>query len=215
MRTYENRMKPILDENGQPLLKSQKDILRLNERKVDEIIGICKGMVADNDLSQQEIDFLCQWTSSNRLTAHTWPVSKLCERIQTMLVDGKIDEEEKKDLLITLKEITGEINENRGNKSTRLPLTEPPPPITFEGQNYCFTGRFITGTRNHVESIIIRKNGNTQKSPTLKTNYLVIGLLGSTDWIHSTHGRKIEKAVEIQPASGIKIVSEEYWSQFI
>ena len=31
-----------------------------------------------------------------------------------------------------------------------------------------------------------------------QTDYLVIGILGSEDWIHTSYGRKIEKAIEIK-----------------
>ncbi len=44
----------------------------------------------------------------------------------------------------------------------------------------------------------------------------VIGAIGSRDWIHSTHGRKIERAVELrEQGTGIYILSEEYWADSI
>jgi hypothetical protein len=53
-------------------------------------------------------------------------------------------------------------------------------------------------------------------SPTNKTSYLVIGSIGSTDWVHSTHGRKIEKAVRLRTEGRpIHIIAEEYWAECI
>lgn len=52
---------------------------------------------------------------------------------------------------------------------------------------------------------------NAKKRLTLDVDYLVIGELGSTDWRHSTFGRKIETALKYQKESKskVKIISEE------
>jgi hypothetical protein len=208
-------MKIPIDEHGQPTLHSKKENIRLDERKIDEMIGICKGIIVDNEVTQQEVDFLFSWLKNNIKISHLWPANILYQRIDKALRDNFIDQDEKKELFDTLRQITGEPNAAAINMSTKLPFTDPLPIITFEKQYYCFTGHFVTGTRKQVEDIVIKRSGNIQKSPTRKTNYLVIGLLGSSDWIHSTYGRKIEKAIKIKESYGIKIVSEEYWSQFI
>jgi hypothetical protein len=42
---------------------------------------------------------------------------------------------------------------------------------------------------------------------------LVVGTIRSRDWLHSTHGRKIEHAVELAGQNHpIAIVSEEHWA---
>jgi len=41
---------------------------------------------------------------------------------------------------------------------------------------------------------------------------LIVADMGSRDWIHSTHGRKIEKAMEVKSSGNlIAIISEEHW----
>ncbi len=210
------REKKLHNEHAQPIRHSIKDSARLDERKVDEMIGICKGIISDKEINKQEVDFLSQWLANNVGIANSWPANILYQRIDKILKDNILDQDEKKELFDILRQITGErTGKDAKNMATRLPLTEPPPTVTFKNQNYCFTGHFATGTRTQVESIVIEKGGNVQKIPTLDTNYLVIGLMSSTDWIHSTYGRKIERAVEIQDECAIKIISEEYWTQFI
>ena len=81
--------------------------------------------------------------------------------------------------------------------SSTLPLTKPEPNVIFERRKFCFTGKFVTGTRKDVQDIVLAKSGAVSKTPTKETHYVGIGLIGSSDWIHSTHGRKIEKAVEM------------------
>jgi len=204
------------DDQNQPIIHSRKDALRLDDRKIDEMIGICKGIISDKMINHQEADFLSKWLSNNSKIAHRWPAKILYQRINKMLKDGILEQDEKTELFDTLRKITGETSEAlAGNMATKLPLTDPPPTVVFSNQNYCFTGHFVTGTRKQVETIVIDRGGNTQERPTLDTNYLVIGELGSADWIHSTFGRKIERAVEIKKQCAINIISEEYWANFV
>jgi NAD-dependent DNA ligase len=96
--------------------------------------------------------------------------------------------------------------------STGLPLCSPLPEVTLPGRLFCFTGKFVTGTRNYVRGLVQARGSVVADSPTNKTNYLVIGEIGSNDWIHSTHGRKIEKAVQIRnEGKPIHIIAEGHW----
>jgi hypothetical protein len=57
------------------------------------------------------------------------------------------------------------------------------------------------------------KGGLPAPSITKKLNYLVIGSVGSRDWAHSTHGRKIEKAVSYRNGGApLAIIGEEHWA---
>ena len=54
------------------------------------------------------------------------------------------------------------------------------------------------------------------RAVTKQSQVLVIGAIGSSDWIHSSHGRKIEKAVKYRSAGiPLSIVSEEHWQRFV
>ncbi|WP_299467582.1 BRCT domain-containing protein [uncultured Gimesia sp.] len=205
------------DAHGQPLNRTF-NAARLDDRKIDELIGLCKGVLADGEVSQFEVEYLQNWLRNNIEISGHWPANVLYQRIEAMLADNVLDVEEQKDLLQTLMDLTGEpsIHESVTSMSTSLPLTIPDPEIDFEGRIFCLTGKFVTGTRKQCESLVLERNGSLKSSPTRDTNFLVIGLVGSSDWIHSTHGRKIEKAVELQESgTNLAIVSEEHWVRFI
>jgi hypothetical protein len=210
--------KPDHDDHGQPRNRFYNHA-RLADRAIDELIGICKGLIADGLVTKREAQFLAQWMETNRGVASQWPSDVLYGRIHQMLADGIFDQDEQAELLSLLRKFTG-VDSSPGeyvnNLSTSLPLTIPPPVISFEDRFFCLTGKFIYGPRKWCESVIIAKGGRAQASPTGQTHYLVVGTLGSSDWMHSVYGRKIEFAVEQRRCgSQIAIVSEQHWSRFL
>ena len=104
------------------------------------------------------------------------------------------------------------------NLSTSLPLCMPQPhPLLFANQQFVVTGKFAYGARTAVFEAIAALGGlPTDSAPTKTTNCVVIGVFASRDWINTSHGRKIEKAVQLrEKGTGINIVSEEHWKQFV
>ncbi len=78
------------------------------------------------------------------------------------------------------------------------------------------TGVFVYGARRDVESVIVEKGGRIATAPSGKTHYLVVGTFGSEEWLHSTHGTKILKAVELKRAGkSIVIVTEKHWTEHV
>jgi hypothetical protein len=48
---------------------------------------------------------------------------------------------------------------------------------------------------------------------TKRTHYLVIGTFGSRDWVHTSFGRKIQKAMEYHGSGRYPIVvGEDHWA---
>lgn len=203
-----------LDKNGQ-LKNRWVNARRLADRSIDELLGMCKGMLADGVINEDEINFLKLWLEANQEYIDQWPANILSARICEILADGIIDKQEKDDLFMMLNDITGGTKtfyDEFKNNATTLPLCKPAPAIAFKGRQFCLTGQFLYGTRNKCEKEIQQRGGLTQKQPSQKTNYLIIGNLGSTDWMHTAFGRKIEDAIELKGKGfPISIVSEEHW----
>ena len=60
------------------------------------------------------------------------------------------------------------------------------------------TGQFLSGSRGFVTQQMESFGAISQSSVTKQTDILVIGTLSSQDWIHTSTGRKIEKALELR-----------------
>jgi NAD-dependent DNA ligase len=201
------------DQDGQPKNKAFNRALRTG-REVDELLGLCKGVLADGVVNQLEAEFLAQWLRLNRETSDQWPANILFERVTEMLKDGKLDKEEEGELLGLLMQATGgdASRLNAHSLSTGLPISDPLPDVMISGKTLCLTGKFVLGSREKCRAEIEKRGGQFVETITVELDYLVIGVIGSRDWIHSSFGRKIEKAVEYR-AKGhpLGIVAEEHF----
>lgn len=186
---------------------------RVQDRLIDELIGICRGVIADGHVDESEAIFLGQWIENHREIADRWPVNILYSRVVEMLKDGVLNTEEQMQLLETLRDLTGESTlYQEPNRSTSLPLDKPAPAVQFNGKNFVLTGRFVYGTNMDCEDAIMGLGGAVADNPGQDTDYLVIGEMGSPEWVHTTFGRAIERAVELRESGAkIAIISEEHW----
>lgn len=203
-----------LDDYGQPM-----PLLNLGNRQrrsIAEMLGLAKGIISDGQVSSAEAAFLRDWMTANPEAVNTWPCSVVADRLQRIYSDGVIDEEERSELADLLLDVTGGALDRiqQANPTTKLPLDDPAPQIVFDGREFVFTGRFLFGPRRQCESNVEALGGETSSSVTKQTDYLIIGDLGSRDWIHTSFGTKIEKAVRYRDELGVQlaIIHEEQWA---
>ncbi len=185
----------------------------VQDRQVDTLIGISKGLVADGKLNQQEVEFLQTWLTQSQSQNENPIIINLLDKVNQILEDGVVDKEESDELFKILKSFSGE-NAVVGEvaKTTNLPLNIPEPKIIFRNNNFLFTGTCAFGTRKICQEEIERLGGVNANSVTKQLNYLILGTYVTDSWVHETFGRKIEKAVEYRD-SGVPlvIVTEAHW----
>lgn len=185
------------------------------DRAMNELLGICKAIICDQQVSDAEAVMLADWLQANPQIATEWPASVLSKRLARIFEDGSIDHEERADLEELLRQTVGEKRDATDAmvRSTLLACDDPAPFIEYTGRVFVCTGKFVAGTRKAVEALIQEQGGATEPALTRRTNYLVIGALASEAWVMSTHGRKIEEAVALRGSGHpVAIVSEEHWS---
>jgi len=149
---------------------------RITSRQIDELIGIARGVAADGQINQAEVEFLQKWLAANTTISDQPIIAKLYQRVSEILSDSCVDPEEAGELLETLNSLaTRDFELGEVLKSTTLPLCTPPPNLLFSGQRYCFTGTFNFGQRKACEQAVSGL-GAEAGSLTKKTNVLVIGM---------------------------------------
>ena len=144
----------------------------------------------------------------------------MLDHLHHALEHGVLDSHDESDLLETLSkfvggEAHGQLNSASASLSTALPLDDPEPiPIEF-ASTFVVTGTFKFGPRAIVVSKITEHGGSVAAAVSKKTRYLVVGEIGSRDWIHSSYGRKIEQACELRAQGvGLAIIGEQHWTRF-
>jgi NAD-dependent DNA ligase len=191
------------------------DQKRLIDRGIDELIGICKGILFDGVTCYPEAVNLMTWLNNNPLVAQQWPAKDLYQQLPKLLAGNNLSDDDEAQFLSLLLKITGspDVMMNGDNPSSLLPLCSPAPEVVFDGRVFVVTGNFKMGPRKTVVQAIEERGGEVVlKNVRMDTHYLVIGDIGSAAWMHSTHGRKIESAVDLRErGTGIAIISEAHF----
>ena len=213
--------KDELEELKSTLLLIQRDILDLpnidlysKESDMHLLSGLCKGVISDNKLNDDEIRYLNWWLSQNGLLKNNYPGSELYRLVTDILADGIITEEERHQLKYMLIDFTGSDPENgvvdglAMGKSFFDDISD----VDFTDKVLCFTGKFIYGPRAKCEEKAWELGCLTIKDWRSDLDYLIVGTLNSRDWIYQSFGRKIEKAKEYQKQGHkVKVITEEQW----
>jgi len=181
------------------------------KRSLGELLGLARGLMADQELSDGEILFLQDWLESRYEITSSFPGNVIYDRIQSVLEDGIITEEERSHLVETLNLLI----ENRlEDLAEQVDLTElwfdEVGMINFDRTRFCLTGNFVYGPQEICRTAIERRGGIVSPSVGPQSQFLVVGGLGLDEWRDGGLGEEIEKAMRLR-AQGepVKIISEE------
>jgi len=193
-----------------------KAIQNRNVTKATEhLLGICTGLVADGRIEEKEVQFLRLWLQQYPDVTSSWPGNVIAQRVEAIMADGVITADERLDLLDTLQAICGfQFPETGAAEAavSSIPFDDDPS-IWFDGRTFCFTGKFLFGTRANCEREILQRGSTAVDNVSAKLEYLVVGSFIEPSWAHTSYGRKIQKAMEYNgKGHGIAIISERQWS---
>ncbi|MGN7612836.1 BRCT domain-containing protein [Magnetococcales bacterium HHB-1] len=201
-----------LDDDDQPISLTFNRA-RTEDRDTSEMIGICRGLLLASKTPEARLSFLTQWLVDRRFSIGDI-VELALARIEPLFADDWNASSEQR-LNALLNDICGGLEPVRGasSMSTKLPITDPPPKVEFENRSFCLTGKFEYGSRRECAHEVRDRGGITTSGPGIQTHYLVVGKIGSRDWRHSSYGRKIERALEINQEGiyNIQIITEDHW----
>lgn len=181
---------------------------------IELLLGLVTGMLADGHLNDMEVKFLNTWLTEHADVAAIWPGNVVAKLVSEILADGAVTDSEHARLLKMLTDLSGSNFAQTGSASAEvitLPVDEQCP-ISLRDANLCLTGEFLFGTRAKCEEVASLAGAVSYGTVTKKIAFLVIGTNVSPHWAHTSYGRKIEQAVELQHRGyPIKIISERRW----
>ncbi|GAA0907542.1 hypothetical protein GCM10009552_15610 [Rothia nasimurium] len=185
------------------------------DRSTNELIGICRGILADGEVNVTEAKFLLGWLDRHSEFADQFPYCVLYPRVAEALQDGVLDLDEERELLEALTAtVGGEAAHSNGanSLSTELPYDVPLPTILHSASIFVVTGTFSYGKRRVVHEAIEMRMGVVRSAVSASTDYVLVGEVGSRDWAHSSYGRKIQDAMTFRNQGAmISIIPERHW----
>jgi hypothetical protein len=188
---------------------------RVTTRGLDELIALCRVVLADDKVDESEAQFLLDWMEKNFHTRDTWPGIVLFERLSRAIVDRHLDPREELELLDVLRKVATAANAvTRLNPGGAIPFDDPPPTILYPTRRFALTGQFVYGSRKRVEAAIAARGGVCSPSLDRHVAYLIVGAFESAEWRQGNFGTKIGEAVDLKlEGQPVAIVSERHWHE--
>lgn len=207
---------------------------RLQDKAIDQLFGLCTGILADGKVTPEEATFFRAWVREHVKDQPVWPLTDILVRLERIFADGICDQDECEELRVVLGSICGHTADDSAQigvstrseskapspepRSISLPLCDPAPdPLVFTDRRFVITGKFAFGTRKKVIEAIVQRGGSgIDDHPCQADHYLLIGAFPSKLWAHGNFGRKIEYGVQLRSEGrGLCIISEDHWRKYL
>lgn len=197
----------MMPSNSSPSLK----------QSLGELLGLARGILADQELSDSEIEFLNEWLEDRYHVTSSFPGNVIHKRIKEVLEDGVVTEEERSHLVDTLNML---VEDRLEDLAEQVDLTElwfdEVGLIDFNHARFCLTGNFVYGPKDVCETAIEQRGGIVYNSVGEEVEYLVVGGLGVDEWRSGGLGAKIEKAMRLRATENtVKIIPEDSWASYL
>jgi len=182
-----------------------------------ELLGLARGLLADQELSNAEIEFLHEWLEERYWTASSFPGNVIHQRIKDVLEDGVITEEERSHLVETLNML---IDDRLEDLAEQVDLTElwfdEVGLVEFDKARFCLTGNFVYGPMEVCKTAIEQRGGIVMPTVSGQSQFLVIGSLGVDEWRNGGLGTEIEAALRLRAqGKSVKIIPEDSWVELL
>jgi NAD-dependent DNA ligase len=208
----------IMQDRIEALIVRMKDFEGDKVAGIQELLGFLSGIAADGQLNDQEVGALSSWLDNNHLVRDKWPASVVVNRVTAILEDGIITHDERQDLMRIIQQVAGKpLDSQTLSPEASVEVWEDSlDSINLAGSTFCLTGDFVSGDRNYVDKKLRDLGADTSPGVNSSVDFLVIGTLASQNWLYTSHGRKIEKALHLKRKGiGIKTITERSLLKFV
>lgn len=186
------------------------------------LAGLIHGIMADGELSDQEVTALSNWVNANDFLSGTYPFDEIHSMLSDVLADRVITQDEREQLMALFSgviDFTSSLNlvesdfAKLRDKYTVTGICAIAPEIAFQDKKFCFTGEFRRASRADIVAEVVKLGGINRSGVSKNLDYLVVGSAGNPCWAYACYGRKIEEAVALRKQGArILIVNEiDFW----
>ena len=168
-------------------------------RGLEELNGLLGRLMSDGQIDSDECQGLFIWMKDHSELLGNFPFDDIFSRLETILEDGVVDEEELSALFDLLNGVMDPV-------SSAFTSCRP----AIRGVNVVLTGNFVRGEKEAIASDLAAQGALIQRDVTKKTRLLIVGALGSEQWAAGVYGNKVKRAMEMQSAGiPIRIIRED------
>ena len=187
------------------------------KQSLGELLGLARGLMADQELTDSEIHFLNEWLEERHTMTSSFPGNVIHERIKDVLEDSIVTEEERSHLVDTLNML---IEDRLEDLAEQVDLTElwfdDVGLIDFNKARFCLTGNFVYGPEDVCKTAIEQRGGIVTPSVGDESHFLVVGGLGVDEWRNGGLGAEIESAMRLRATGkSVKIIPEDSWVAYL
>lgn len=162
-----------------------------NTKDMQHLQDIVTSIIDDDEITDIEIDKLKEWLELHTKLEGFYPFDKIFELVETIMVDGVMDDVEQQQLL---KLLDAFINPQTENVK-----------LDFAGKTVCLSGEFDMGSKKQVEELLISKGASIAETVTGRIDVLILGQAGCALWKYGNYGSKYERARQLN-AKGKNII---------
>ena len=91
-----------------------------------ELIGVCRGIIADGGVTTEEVVFLSKWLEEAGVMRE-WPGTEIAETVERIMADGVVTTQERDDLLDVLRRVDKNRRHGQGSvgSSGKVDMVSP------------------------------------------------------------------------------------------
>jgi hypothetical protein len=201
-----------LQPHGGRMLPSSR---RVATRTLEELIGMCRSVLADDTVDEAEAQFLLDWIETNLHAKDAWPGNILFERLSRAMNDRLLDPHEETELLDILRKVSARsLQSPKSAAGSAIRFDHPVPMIVYPSRQFIVTGQFLYGSRKRVEAAIAARGGTCSSAVPRNDGYLIVGTFGTEEWRADDFGTKIADVLASRDAGQpIAVVAERDWAE--
>src|SRR5438874_4328661 len=130
------------DDHGQPIRIFKANLENNVSKAIDQLSGICSGMLADGIVGDAEAKFFADYVRKFAGYEPVWPFTDILARVERIFTDGDCNDDEREELKTVMEALCGHVEQAKPEEtySATLPLDSPlPNPILFPERNFVVT----------------------------------------------------------------------------
>lgn len=159
-------------------------------RSLNQLLELLNMVAADGVLTEQEAVTVSKWIESHKELEGNYPFDRAFDALRSALDDGILDPCELDALLELFHQLADPVAQ----------ADHCDEPLSLSGKLVCLTGEFVHGKRSDIAAKLQQLGAVVKNNVVKKLDYLIVGGLGSDDWVAENYGTKVKKAMELQAA---------------